>query len=197
MFADLLAGQKQVQLLRQRGIVARSAFAVRASIVVALGGLFLGFAGVAHIRIQPLTEPQNVGALAKEIGEPFLVAVVVLAISTVFFGVVSTVLQTRMAGGFRVLSQSRGDSSRNAAISVLLQLFLVGLIAVIGCQYVMEEALYTLRVEPGPQVAVHFEKIASKICKVVVVAAAVLAILAVFVYRVAFLIRHRKSARHR
>jgi hypothetical protein len=182
--------------LGRSGLVAHSPLATRAAVVgCVFATILLGFDRVSGSLVRSQVELQPIGELVREVGEPFLLTVGILAAVGIFGGVMSGLFQTRLVAGLAVLYQ-QGRSRRDfRALGVLLELCVVGIIAMACAYSLFQETLLATRIESAPQIRDYFGVLYLKICKVVVVVAAVLAILAMFVCRMFFLFRYRQRAR--
>jgi hypothetical protein len=147
-----------------------------------------------------LLKPRKVTDDVPQVGLDLLQQVVGLvalsAALTAVLVVAITMVQTRGAAGAAVLTHSDKASKRRLSPVLVPQVCIAGVISFLGLGDLSPDILYGLRIESGEQVGTHFYPLLGKICKLVVVVAVVLAILAMFVYRGAVLLRYRDKAKH-
>lgn len=184
--------REQDRVHNARGTRSGSLLATRAAIVAAVFGTLL----VTADRISSLftgyvpQQPDILSASRTALG-PLVAGVVLLAVVTIVVGVVATLAQNRAVARGEGLRDSAQGFNVRGSVAVLVQVCLLAVISLYCAYWAAPHILYALRMETGDQIGAYFYELALKICKLVVVVAAVLAILAVFVYRAALLIHIR------
>jgi hypothetical protein len=192
-----LPSKEKLRELGRSGLVAHSPLATRAAISgCVFATILVGFDRISGSLVRSHVELQPLGDLVQEVGEPFLLAVGILAAVGILGGVMTVLLQTRLVAGYPVLYQTGRNRRDFRVFVVLLELCVVGAAAMVCAYSLFQETLLATRIDSAPQIRHYFGALYLKICKVVVVVAAVLAILAMFVCRMVFLFRYRQKARH-
>jgi hypothetical protein len=173
------------------------ALATRAAIVTAIFGIILFFSKRYSELLQP---PFNDAVEAPKClslaWQPLIAAAVMMAVVTLVVGIVATLVQTRGATSVTLARRGLRERLKGFSPILIVELFLVGCVSSVAVWYLAHEVFYSLRIESTAAVSEYFSKLLLKICKLVVVVSAVLAILALFVYQIAFLVKHREKSKH-
>lgn len=191
-----LPSKERLQELGRSGLVAHSPLATRAAIVAGVfGAMLLGFGRILELLLRTHGEFESLGGVLGDVLEPFILVVSIIALVGLFVGLFGSLIQTRLVAGLFVLSRGGRGRDHFEVFVVLLQLCLVGVVSMACTHLLFREVLLVTRIDSVLQIGAYFGELAIKICKLVVVVAGVLAILAMFVCRMAFLFKHRQRAR--
>ena len=113
----------------------------------------------------------------------------------IVFAVLGCLIQTRGAVGLAVLRRSRAQAGRVYLFRFMLGFVVVACLSYACFRWLGGDLLGAVRLSEPGQLSAFFINLLTRLCKLVVVAASVLAILLVFVSRIRFLIQLRGSKR--
>lgn len=194
---DGVASRERFRALVKSGIVPRMTLATRAAIVAAIFGMILVFSERSSELLQPpFKDAMGAPESLSLAWQPLITAALMIAVVTLVVGIVATLVQTRGAASVAVARRGSRERLKGFSPIIIVELFLVGSVSSVAVWYLAHEVFYALRIESTAAVSEYFSKLLLKICKLVVVVSAVLAILALFVYQMAFLFKHRERSKH-
>ncbi len=169
----------------------------RAAIVAAIFGVMLFCAERSSELVGlPLRQAVSVQGDLSHAWRPLLTSVVVLSVVALFAGSLATLVQTRGAASIALARTRAREQRTGMSPLVVAELLVVAIAACFVVRHLAPEMFLTLQLESAAAVEEYFHSLAVKICKQVVVVAVVLAILALFVYQFAFLVRCRERSKH-
>jgi flagellar biosynthesis protein FlhB len=204
MFKDLPSRQYLRQLKRY-GVYAWSELALRSMIVVGVAVAILAGAS----RVAELSRAYD-GLVAGGGNRAAYIDVLapggqalnglgglvgLLSCLVLVFAVLGCLIQTRGAIGFAVLRSSRTRARRFHILRFILGFVVVVCLSYASFRWLGRDLLGAVRITEGGQLSAFYLALLTRLCKLVVVAASVLAILLVFVSRIRFLFQLRGSKR--
>jgi hypothetical protein len=175
--------------LKVEGVFSWSSLATRSAVAAgALGALLLCLAWLG-VLIGDLPGEDALGVF-QGLGRVVLQVGLVTAAVTVFVGLMFSLIQTRGAFGAAALRTTRKMGRFTNPLKTLLSILLIGVIAGMVAYISVPELMTLARAAYEPaSLNAKLGAVLGRICKLLVVACVVLAILLLFVTRVAFLIR--------
>ena len=182
-----LPSRERLKELKSEGVFAWSGFATRSAIAATVvGAVFLSRAWLGALT-REFNGADVVGTF-EVLGRSVLQVVLLTAVGTLVMGLLFSLAQTRGAFGVSVSRAVRKRRLVPNPAKLVLSVALVGVVAA-GLVYVVAPSLLALVGVTNNAVVLNnqIEGVFGQICKVLVVASLVLAILLLFVARIAFL----------
>jgi hypothetical protein len=188
---DRSTRKDRLRELRQQGLVPLSRVATRLFILSAVSGaIYLLAERTVNGLISSLGSWPSVTDNPAQILTPAVMFAGILSVTVLVVGVISSVAQigavTRVG---TVFGLRRGAKLARLSPSVLLVLFIATVISLAAAKYVTPLFMPILHLEPEAVGVGILSNLITQISKLVVVAAAVLAILVVFGYRFGFFVK--------
>jgi flagellar biosynthesis protein FlhB len=188
-----LPSKERLRELRSKGRVSLSSFATRAATVAAVFLAILAIGDqLARISQRPFELDLGVKRAASEllgVGGALRV-VVITSVAAVLAVVLTTILQTRFAFGWPVLRHQLGRrAQRTRPVRTVLLLILMGLISLVMVRFLAHDLLLVTRLSDAESISKALAAVLGRLCKLVVVAGGVLAIIGSLVSRLGFILK--------